>query len=43
MKDYTLTNRDIDVACHEVETFCERANGEKGTFSVHDWLWKRYC
>ncbi len=29
MQDYTLTNHDIDVACHEVETFCERANGEK--------------
>ena len=23
------------------EVIC--ANGEKGTFSVHDWLWKRYC
>ena len=29
MQDYTLTNHDIDAACHEVETFCERANGEK--------------
>ena len=29
MQDYTLTNHDIDMACHEVETFCERANGEK--------------
>ena len=29
MQDYTMTNYDIDVACHEVETFCERANGEK--------------
>lgn len=29
MQDYTLTNHDIDVACHEVEIFCERANGEK--------------
>lgn len=29
MQDYTLTNHDIDVVRHEVETFCERANGEK--------------
>lgn len=29
MQDYNLTNHDIDVACHQVETFCERANGEK--------------
>lgn len=29
MQDYTLTNHDIDLACHDVETFFERANGEK--------------
>ena len=29
MQDYTLTNHDIDAARHEVETFCERANGQK--------------
>ena len=29
MQDYNLTNHDIDAACHQVEIFCERANGEK--------------
>ncbi len=35
MQDYTLTNHDIDAACHEVETFCERANGGKKGHSPH--------
>lgn len=43
MQDYTLTNHNIDAACHKAETFCERANGEKRSFSAHGWLWKRYC
>lgn len=29
MPDYTLTNQNIDMACHAVEIFFERAHGEK--------------